>query len=484
MQPAIGGGEPDPTWNAKRQRVEQPELDDARSEHRLCRFGRTVSKHAGRVSKRPSKDWPATSATANVHQIGENQGNMGKRTGAGSPTSEPRPPKKPRSLVGVLVRITGSIVVIGAILFLGAGFYYSGEIRDGALVPPESYDQDYDLTVSAVAGDRVSITDTGSDGQIGQPGIEGIEWAGGYVTTSELVSSTESETGDRTDVRLIVEGRAAPATGTSVRLDPFAYPGDPAQAFGIPFENVRYTSDIDNFGAWFIDGGSSTWAIIVHGKGADLTETLRIIPILRALDYPILVIRYRNDPGEAKDPSGYHQFGATEWKEVDAAVRYAEDNGSADHILVGYSMGGAAVTSYLTQSPLRNRTRAVILDSPVFSLEATVDFQAQNTELPLIGTSVPLSLTSFAKLIAGWRFDIDWDETNYLAKMNELHAPMLIFHGSNDTSVPLATSEAMVRLRPDIATLVKTEASHVRSWNESPEEYRAAIVDFLIENAG
>ncbi len=39
-------------------------------------------------------------------------------------------------------------------------------------------------------------------------------------------------------------------------------------------------------------------------------------------------------------------------------------------------------------------------------------------------------------------------------------------------------------LGKDIATLVKTEASHVRSWNESPEAYKAAIVDFLIENAG
>jgi len=409
---------------------------------------------------------------------------MGKRTGAASPASGPKPPKKRRSLVGVLVRIIGSIVVLGIVLFVVGGFYYSGEIRDGALIPPESYDHDYDLAVSAVAGDRVSVTDTGSDGQIGQPGVEGIEWVGGYITTSELVSSTESDSGDRTDVRLMVEGGTAPATGTAVRLDPFAFPGDPERAFGIPFETVRYTSDIDSFGAWFIDGGSSTWAIVVHGKGVDLTETLRVIPTLHALDYPILVIRYRNDPGEEKDPSGFHQFGATEWKEVDAAVRYAEDNGSGDHILVGYSMGGAAVTSYLTQSPLRNRTRAAILDSPVFSFEATVDFQAANTDLPLIGTSIPTSLTSFAKWIAGWRFDIDWDEADYLAKMNELHAPMLIFHGSNDTSVPLATSEAMARLRPDITTLVKTEASHVRSWNESPEEYEAAIVDFLIENAG
>ena len=409
---------------------------------------------------------------------------MGKRTGAGQAPSQPKTRKQPRSPVAVLVRVTAWIVVVGALLFVAGGFYYSNEIRDGALIPPESYDHEFDLSITAVAGGRVTITDTGSSDQMGQPGVQGIEWEDGYVTTDELVSSTETESGDRTDIRTIVEGGTAPIVGTDVRLDPYSFPVDPNEAFGIPFETVRYNSDIDSFPAWFIEGGSTTWAIIVHGKGADLTEALRTIPILNALDIPILVIHYRNDPGSAQDPSGYHQFGATEWKEVHAAVLYAEENGSADHILVGYSMGGAIVTSYLTQSPLRNRTRAVILDSPALDFEATIDYQASQTDLPLIGTPIPDSLSSFAKWIASWRFDIDWDETNYLAKTGELHAPMLIFHGSADTSVPLATSQRMAQLRPDITTLVETEASHVRSWNESPEEYKSAIVDFLIENSG
>ncbi len=404
------------------------------------------------------------------------------RTGAGHPPSQPKTRKKARSLFWTLVRVASWIVVVAAILFLAAGFYYSGEIRDGALVPPESYDHEYNLSISAVTGSQISITDTGSDDQIGQPGVEGIGWPSGYITTTELLSSNETESGDRIDVRLAGPNGVTPTVGTETRLDASAFGGDPEQAFGIPFETVRYNSDIDSFPAWYIDGGSKTWAIFVHGKGADLTEALRIIPILHALDYPILVIHYRNDPGTTEDPSGYHRFGATEWKDLHAAVLYAEENGSTDHILVGYSMGGAVVTSYLTQSPLRNRTRAVILDSPAFDFEATVDFQAANTTLPLIGAAIPESLSTFAKWIATWRFDIDWDTTNYLAQTGELHAPMLIFHGSADTSVPLATSQEMVRLRPDITTLVETKASHVRSWNESPEEYRAAIVDFLIEN--
>jgi pimeloyl-ACP methyl ester carboxylesterase len=411
-------------------------------------------------------------------------GDMGTRTGTGKPTSQPKARKKQRSLLGTVVRIGAWIVIIGALVFGAAGFYYSGEIRNGGLTPVESYDHDYELSISAVTGDRISISDTGSDGQIGQPGFEGIDWDGGYVTTSELISSTESDSGDRTDTRKMIEGSIAPAVGTEARLDSYVFDGDPEQAFGIPFETVRYTSDIDTFPAWYIDGGSDTWAIFVHGKSADLTEALRIIPILHALDYPILVIHYRNDPGEAMDSSGYYQYGLTEWTDLAGAVKYAEENGSTEHILVGYSMGGAVVTSFLTQSQLRNRTVAAILDSPVFDFESTVDFQASNTDLPIIGVSVPDELTTFAKWIAGWRFDIDWDGMDYIKKSPTLHAPMLIFHGVNDPSVPIATSEAMERLRPEITTLIRTDAVHTRSWNDSPDDYEALIVDFLDENVG
>ena len=168
---------------------------------------------------------------------------MGTRTGAGRAQSPPKARKKPRSLFGMLVRTASVLVIIAALLFLAAGFYYSGEIRDGALLPAESYDHDYELAISAVAGDRISITDTGSDGQIGEPGPEGIEWAAGYATTSELISSDRTESGDRTDVREIAEGGSAPAVGTAARLDSFTFPGDPEQAFGIPFETVRYRSE-------------------------------------------------------------------------------------------------------------------------------------------------------------------------------------------------------------------------------------------------
>ncbi|MGI9642341.1 MAG: hypothetical protein ACR2N9_06125, partial [Acidimicrobiia bacterium] len=128
---------------------------------------------------------------------------------------------------------------------------------------------------------------------------------------------------------------------------------------------------------------------------------------------------------------------------------------------------------------LRNFTKATILDSPVLSFEDTVDYRATLTDVPILGIEVPQLVTNLAKNIAEWRFGIDWDATNYLTQTAQIHSPILIFHGTQDTSVPLYTSQMMELTRPDITTLVVTGAGHTRSWNIDTELFTTTVNEFL-----
>lgn len=401
---------------------------------------------------------------------------MGKRTSQGAPPRQPTVRKRQRTLLGWFVRVASIVVIVGALLFLLAGWYYSGEIEQGALKPPTNAPPDYPWNVVDIAS-TISLTAPAGTDQAGQAGLSGIRWESDDGHSGALLSSNV-DGGTATDVRVLEQG-PVPSIGESVQVDPYYWRGDPTSTFDLPFETVYYQSDVGSFPAWYIDGPSDTWAIVVHGKGGTLEESLRVVPILHELGYPILVISYRNDLGEARDPSGYYTWGQTDWVDVASAVRYANEQGAIEHILVGYSYGGAVITSYLTQSPLRNFTKAVILDAPVFSLEDTIDFRASQTEIPVVGVTLPNELTYFAKWIAGWRFDIDWDATDYLTQTSNLHAPMLVFHGTRDISVPYATSEAMAANRPDITTLITTEAGHTRSWNLDPDLYEETITEWL-----
>jgi uncharacterized protein len=402
---------------------------------------------------------------------------MGKRTSQATPPSQPRARRKNRSLVGSLIRWLAVVVAVLAVLFLVGGWFYSGQIESGALAPPTNEPPDYAWNVID-SGSSVALQGSEDTDQAGQAGFSGIEWDGGYAQSTGLTSS--GETGDGwVDVRAIDPATPPPVIGTDVRVDPYYWRTDPEQAFGIPFDDVTYTSDVGTFPAWYIPGSSDTWAIVAHGKGGTRPESLRVIPTLRDLGYHILVIEYRNDVGQQRDPSGHFTYGETDWADIAAAVIYAREHGAVDHVLVGYSYAGSMIASYLTQSPLRNSTKAVILDAPVLSLSDTIDFRASLTDLPLLPVTVPKPLTGFAKWIAGWRFDIDWDATDYLEKNGEMHAPMLIFHGTKDTSVPYSTSKELADRRPDITTLVTTDAGHTRSWNIGPEAYDATIKDFI-----
>lgn len=140
-------------------------------------------------------------------------------------------------------------------------------------------------------------------------------------------------------------------------------------------------------------------------------------------------------------------------------------------MLIGYSMGGGIVMSFMERSSLAGRVAALVLDSPMLDFSATVNHDA---------SSVPGILHTLGKTVSGMRFGIHWKRLNYLERAGELHVPVLLFHGDADETVPVETSDKLARARPDIVTYVRVAgAGHVRSWNTDPEVYEASVRGFL-----
>jgi pimeloyl-ACP methyl ester carboxylesterase len=62
--------------------------------------------------------------------------------------------------------------------------------------------------------------------------------------------------------------------------------------------------------------------------------------------------------------------------------------------------------------------------------------------------------------------------------------PILVFHGSEDGDIPLATSRDLAAARPDLVTLQEVpRAGHLGTWNVDPVAYEERFVDFLEEHA-
>ena len=99
-------------------------------------------------------------------------------------------------------------------------------------------------------------------------------------------------------------------------------------------------------------------------------------------------------------------------------IGYALEHGADNVVLVGY-----IVTNFLYRSSLAGEVRGVILDAPMLDLNAIIQSAAGERNIP-----GPF-LTS-AKIIARYRFDLQWEQLNYLDRTEELGVPILLFHGA------------------------------------------------------
>ena len=375
-------------------------------------------------------------------------------------------------------KIQTAIVLTVAILltgFFGAGWYYAGEIQAGAL-QVESEPDPFDLRVQSIIDGKITLettAETSSTGRWDKAGTWGLASSDTYNQVGKIV-----ELRDDVVVRDLVPLGPLPRVGDAVRVESSTYPGDPQTAHGIAFQEIQIPAALGHFPAWFTSGGSDVWVILVHGKGADRREFLRILPTLVEDGYPTLTITYRNDRGLPASPSGYYQFGADEWEDLDAAAAFALASGAQDLVLVGNSMGGAIVVSFLYNSPLADRVTGVILDSPALNLDALIDYGASQRRVA--GMPLPGALTGLAKFLATLRFGIDFQSVDYLKRTQELAAPILLFHGGADTRVPISVSDRLAEARPNIVEYATFDsAAHTGSWNIDRERYEDLVRRFL-----
>jgi hypothetical protein len=372
------------------------------------------------------------------------------------------------------------VLAIVILLHLGGGFYFADQLRIDALVP-ESGEQAFDLSVTEVGAGTIGLRAVeGEDSDLTATGVLGLDWGTGYGQLGEVVSEGTDGSVVRSMTRTDGE---PPEVGMLADIDGAAFPGNPDRAFGLSYTEVQFDTPLGAMNAWEILAPSSLWVIHVHGLGAPRSEALRAVQSIAAEGHPQLVINYRNDPGEPADPSGYYGYGQSEWEDVAGAVAYAVERGAERVVLIGYSTGAAHIASYLFRSP-DSRVVAAVFDSPNIDFEETVNLGASQRRLPLIPLPLPGTLVWTAKRLSSIRFGIDWAAIDYVSRAELLTVPVLVFHGTDDDTVPLSSSQEFLEARPDLVRLVIVPgAGHVRSWNVSPEAYERRLSEFLTEFA-
>lgn len=248
----------------------------------------------------------------------------------------------------------------------------------------------------------------------------------------------------------------------------------------LPFAPELIGSALGPCPAWLFpgDGDHDTWVIQVHGRGTTRAECLRAVPVFHTLGLSTLVVSYRNDGEAPRSRTGTYALGATEWRDVDAAISFARRRGARRIVLMGWSMGGAVVLQTALNSAHADIIAGVVLDSPVVDWRTVLDYQAHMLHLPqpIPHLAIEALHNSWTSRAAGSRSPIPFESLDVVARAGELRHPILILHSDDDGFVPSDASHALAEARPDLVELESFDtARHTKLWNYDQERWDGAI---------
>jgi pimeloyl-ACP methyl ester carboxylesterase len=263
---------------------------------------------------------------------------------------------------------------------------------------------------------------------------------------------------------------------------------DNPQQLHLPFSSELIGSALGPCPAWLFPApqASGTWVIQIHGRGTDRTECLRAVPLFRDLGITSLLVSYRNDGVGPRSRAGTYALGATEWRDVEAALGFARRRGAQRVILMGWSMGGAIALQTALSSAHQDLIAAVILESPVVDWRIVLDYQADLMRIPHPVAELAISTLAspWARGLTGAESAIPFDRLDVVARAGELQQPILILHSDDDGFVPSDASHELAGARPDLVTLqVFDTARHTKLWNYDQVRWTKAITDWLGERS-
>lgn len=252
----------------------------------------------------------------------------------------------------------------------------------------------------------------------------------------------------------------------------------------LPFSPELIGSAVGPCPAWLFPAATptDTWVIQIHGRGTNRPECLRAVPVFHGLGITSLVVSYRNDGEAPRSRSGTYGLGATEWRDVDAAVGFARRRGAKRIILMGWSMGGAIALQVALNSAHRDLIAGLVLESPVIDWRIVLDHQAKLMRVPpaVTGLAIGALGSEWAAPVTRTGTPIPFDRLDVVARAAELRHPILILHSDDDGFVPSDASHDLVVRRPDLVELQVFEvARHTKLWNYDQQRWSDSIRSWL-----
>ena len=382
-------------------------------------------------------------------------------------------PASPALVAGVKAALTVlSVALAGALGALAAG----SVLMARKVVTPARRQADTRILALDTAAQTITLSRT-LDTEL--PGRYGLFTTGSadYIKLGSVLSEDAASVKRKLLTHVPADARLEPEAAFS------GWYYDHPEQLHLPFTPELIGSTVGPCPAWlFPAGDGDTWVIQVHGRGTTRAECLRAVPVFHERGITSLLVSYRNDAEAPRSRSGTYALGATEWRDVDAAVGFARRRGARRIILMGWSMGGAIALQVSLNSPHGDAIAGLILESPVVDWRVVLNYQARAERVPGAVSRLAMEAlqTEWASPLTRAGSAIRLDQLDVVARAPELRHPILILHSDDDGFVPSDASHGLVAARPDLVEMQVFEvARHTKLWNYDQERWSSSIGAWL-----
>lgn len=223
---------------------------------------------------------------------------------------------------------------------------------------------------------------------------------------------------------------------------------------GLDYEDVYFTTeDGQRLNGWFVAGSTDITWLWFHGNGGNMGHRVEEMALIhRQLGVNLFIFDYRGYGRSGGKPSEQGIY-----RDARAALDYLQGRSDVvpeKIVYFGRSLGAAVAVQLASTSP----PLGLALVAPFTSLG-------------------DMARVAYPRLPLGWLVS---NRYNSLARLPQVHRPLLILHGDQDETVPLSHSQKLLQsANPPKCLQILPGAGHNDTYLAAGSAYWDALREFL-----
>jgi pimeloyl-ACP methyl ester carboxylesterase len=222
---------------------------------------------------------------------------------------------------------------------------------------------------------------------------------------------------------------------------------------GLAYEDLKIRSpDGTSLAAWYVPGRpGGQQVLLLHGNGGNISHYLRTLAVLHQLGHSVLALDYRGYGASGGTPSeaGAYQDAAAAFDYLVEARKVAP----ASIVIYGRSLGGAVASWLAAHRP----AGALVLESTFTRLADVASYRYPWLPVHLLSRNVFDSVTQLA----------------------QVHCPILVAHGSADSTVPPTFGRELAHAAGAKAEFVALPGGHNDAFIQGGSTYYRHLDQFM-----